>query len=256
MPGRSGPDFLRGVAQVLALEARQAVDLEREDERAEAEGAGQAEAGPAGAANPEAGGENDDQRHEDRDQVAPVEVVGAEGGRAAIGSADGGAAHRGGQAGAAALAPARRARAAAPARRAPAPPEPPSGIGPGWRTPCSLPLSSPTSFAAGPFQALGEGLLGDPAGVGVAGLRSAIGSSSAVCGERPRRPRRRRGAVPRRGEQQQRCLWARPRSRRSSGWRSPAPRRPPTRRGRAARSLRRARAKKRKERAVSRKTRE
>lgn len=70
-------DFGGGVAQVLALQSRQAVDLQAEEEPAEAEGAGQPQAPPAGPPDAEAGAEEDQQRHEERQQVAAVDVVGA-----------------------------------------------------------------------------------------------------------------------------------------------------------------------------------
>lgn len=100
---RSQPsDLGGGVAEVLALQPRQPVDLQREDERAEAEGGPEAEAEPARAADREAGAEEDRQRREGGQQVAAVEVVAAEQ-RQQQRQGHGAEADRGGEAGAAAL---------------------------------------------------------------------------------------------------------------------------------------------------------
>ena len=162
------PDFLRRVAQVLPLEPGQAVDLDREDQRAEAEGAGQGEAGPARAAHGEARREDDDQRHEDRDQVAPVEVVGAEEAEQDR-QRQGGEADPGGDPGAAPLAlvaaPEQQRQAGDCDRRRDAERDRPR-----LADAVLVAVVVADQLGAGAFEPLGERLLGDPAGVGVARL--------------------------------------------------------------------------------------
>ena len=161
-------DLARGVAQVLALQARQAVDLDRVDERAEAEGRGEADARPTRPANAEPGAEQDDQRHEDGDQVAAVEVVGAECAEQER-DRDTGQTHRRGD------------PRPAPLLRVPAPEQ---------QRQCrqcqqrrdrerdrsALPVAVLVAVVLadqlrpGPFESFGQRLFGDPARVGVAGL--------------------------------------------------------------------------------------
>jgi hypothetical protein len=93
------PDPGGGIAEVLALQPRQAVDLQGEDEHAEAE---RDRRRPARPPHPEAGADHDQQRHERRQQVAAVEVVFAER-RGEQPQGDRGAADQGRDPGAAAL---------------------------------------------------------------------------------------------------------------------------------------------------------
>jgi hypothetical protein len=75
---RERADRRCGVSQVLSLQAWQAVDLEGECEGAEAERSGHGDAGPPRSPDAEPGPEDQQQRHEHGQQIAPVEIVGAE----------------------------------------------------------------------------------------------------------------------------------------------------------------------------------
>ena len=65
----------RGVAKILTLQPRQAVDLQRVDERAETEGGAERQPQAARAPDGKADAEENHQGHVHGHQIAPLEIV-------------------------------------------------------------------------------------------------------------------------------------------------------------------------------------